>query len=79
MRLLSAYPGQVQVHLRRPEEPGSGECVARLPAAPSYRELEALLRGVEWSMSRKPLPERLALEARFLRDSALAPPPPRRD
>ena len=79
MRLLASYPAPLQVNLTRPDAPSVSECVARLPEPPSYKELEGVLRGVEWSMSRKPLPERLALEARFLRESALAPPPPKQD
>ena len=52
------------------------ECVSREAERPSYRELEALLRRVPWSMSSKPLAERLQYEAAFMRGRALDPPPP---
>lgn len=45
------------------------ECVAQREQRPSYKELEALMRGVDWSMSSKPLGERLQYEAAFLRKS----------
>jgi len=43
--------------------------VAQREQQPSYKELEGILRGVEWSMSSKPLAERLQAEAQFLRTS----------
>lgn len=45
------------------------ECVAQREARPAYKELEAVLRGVEWSMSSKPIGERLAYEARWTQKS----------
>lgn len=69
VRLLRSYPSPWQVNLSRPEAPGQTECVARTEARPSYKQLEAILRGVEWSMSSKPIGERLAYEARWTQRS----------
>ena len=54
------------------------ECVAQRAERPDYRELEAILRGVSWSMSSKPLADRLQYEAAFLQNSLKPqqPPPP---
>lgn len=49
--------------------PLQNECVAQRAQQPSYRELEGILRGVEWSMSSKPLGERLQYEAAFIKKS----------
>ena len=50
--------------------------MAQREQRPSYKELEALLRGVGWSMSSKPLGERLQYEAAFLRKSLDSPQQP---
>lgn len=74
VRLLSSYPAPWQVNLSRPDAPSQNECVAQRVERPSYKELEAVLRGVEWSMSSKPLGERLQYEAAFINNSLKTPP-----
>ncbi|PRW56761.1 AAA+-type ATPase (ISS) [Chlorella sorokiniana] len=69
VRLLRSFPAPWQVNLARPDNPSQNECVAQLAERPSYKELEGILRGVEWSMSSKPIGERLAYEAQFVRKS----------
>ena len=54
------------------------ECVAQRAQRPDYRELEAILRGVTWSMSSKPLADRLQYEAAFLQKSMKPQEPPPR-
>ena len=53
--------------------------MAQRDSRPSYAELEAVLRKVEWSMSSKPLGERLQYEAQWVRRSLDSPTPPPRD
>lgn len=43
--------------------------MAQLEERPAYRKLEGIMRAVPWSMSSKPLGERLAWEAQFVRRS----------
>ncbi|PSC69812.1 AAA+-type ATPase (ISS) [Micractinium conductrix] len=69
VKLLLSYPSPWAVCLRRPEAPTQNECVAQRPQQPTYKELEVLLRSVPWSMSSKPLGERLQYEAKFIRAS----------
>ncbi|KAI3428320.1 hypothetical protein D9Q98_006700 [Chlorella vulgaris] len=69
VRLLYSFPSPWQINLSRPNDPTKSECVAQREQRPSYKELEALMRGVDWSMSSKPLGERLQYEAAFLRKS----------
>jgi hypothetical protein len=76
VRLLYAHPGPWQVNLTRPDTPSQSECVARREQRPSYRDLEGVLRGTPWSMSAKPLGERLRYEAQWVRRSLDPPPPP---
>ncbi len=49
------------------------ECVSSTDARPSYKDLEALLRTLPWSMSRKSLLDRIQAEATFNKNS-LGPP-----
>lgn len=74
VKLLYSYPSPYAVNLRRPDAPTQNECVAQRESEPSYRELEGILRGVPWSMSSKPLAERLQYEAAFLKKSLEALP-----
>lgn len=74
VKLLYSYPSDWAVNLRRPDAPAQNECVAQRPSQPSYRELEGVLRSVPWSMSSKPLAERLQYEAAFLKKSLGALP-----
>lgn len=69
VKLLYSFPSPWAINLRRPEAPAQNECVAQLPQRPAYKELEAILRGVSWSMSSKPLGERLQYEAAFMQNS----------
>jgi hypothetical protein len=59
-----------------PRTSSQSECVARREQRPSYRDLEGVLRGTPWSMSAKPLGERLRYEAQWVRRSLDPPPPP---
>lgn len=69
VRLLRSYPAPWQVNLARPDNLSQNECVAQLAERPPYKELESILRKVDWSMSSKPIGERLAFEAQFVRKS----------
>ena len=79
VRLLYSYPHGWQVNVSRPEAPAQSECVLQAPVRPSYKELELLLRTLPWSMSSKPLGERIAAEARFMQNSIEAGAPPPQD
>lgn len=43
--------------------------MAQRAERPAYKELEVILRAVPWSMTSKPIGERLAYEAQFVRAS----------
>jgi hypothetical protein len=68
IRILRAYPGDWQVHLVN-EGTGEAALVTTMPQRPSYRELEALIRGTEGSNASRPLSERLRRELRWNQDS----------
>ena len=61
VRLLKSYPGGWEVHVARGLG-GAFECVLQQAELPSYKQLEGLLRGLEWSQSSKPLLERVNAE-----------------
>lgn len=52
------------------------EVVLQQDTRPSYKEIEALLRSLPWTMSSKPLLERVQSEAAFIQRT-LEPPPGR--
>ncbi|KAL3156971.1 hypothetical protein ABBQ38_001229 [Trebouxia sp. C0009 RCD-2024] len=65
--VLRSYPGPWQVHLVKPR--GLDECIHTQEAKPSYRELEAILKGIEGSSSSQTWAQRLRSEFAFNKDS----------
>lgn len=49
------------------------------PEAPSYSQMESVLRALPWSQSSKPLLERVNAEMQFLRNSLDTPPQRQQD
>mmetsp|Transcript_21078 Transcript_21078/g.66789 ORF Transcript_21078/g.66789 Transcript_21078/m.66789 type:complete len:252 (-) Transcript_21078:83-838(-) len=67
VRLLRVYPGDWQVMVG--DEKGDSTCVALLKEAPSYPELEAILKAREGSVAAMDVLDRLRYEFNFVKDS----------
>ena len=70
---LLSYPQGWQVSVLT--GPGQATCILQAPQRPSYKEVEAALRALDWTMSSKGLFDRIQAEAEFNRRSVQAPPP----
>lgn len=73
LRVLYSYPHGWQVNAILPDNPSTTECILQQAERPSYGELEKLLRSLPWTISSKPLGERLQYEAAMMR-STMRPP-----
>ncbi|KAG2447762.1 hypothetical protein HYH02_007220 [Chlamydomonas schloesseri] len=67
LRTLRAYPNRWQVHLVQGRN--ASECIATREAAPSYQEIEALLRDRPDAMMNKSIFDRIQTEFRFNEES----------
>lgn len=70
---LYSYPNGWQVNVV--QGPGESTCILQGTVRPSYKEVEAKLRSLPWSMSSKGLAERIVAEAEFNRRSVQGSPP----
>ena len=70
---LYMFPQGWQVNVV--QGPGDSKCVLQGATRPSYKEVEAKLRSLPWTMSSKGLAERIMAEAEFNRRSVQSPPP----